>query len=186
MTANNGLKSRQTHAATVSVLVSIASMAFSVSGTAEVAAQTMPVATAPAAMEARPDLIVNFDQSTLLQLSRPADLVIVGNPSIADVAIQSGTLLVVTGKAFGITNIIVLDAERKVIQDQRLLVRRDNEKVVNLTRGKDRQTYNCTSGQCNPTMTVGDDPAYFAAVKESMSGKASTSDKSGDPGASNN
>jgi Flp pilus assembly secretin CpaC len=147
------------------------------------------LAQAPASVDApagRTDLVVNFDQSTLLQLSRPADLVIVGNPSIADVAIQSGNLLVVTGKSFGITNIIVLDAERKVIQDQRLLVRRDEEKVLNLLRGKDRQTYNCAGGQCNPTMTVGDDPAFFNQVKELTTGKASSADNSGDTGAGNN
>jgi Flp pilus assembly secretin CpaC len=137
-------------------------------------------------VERRGDLVVNFDQSTLLQLSRPADLVIVGNPSIADVAIQSGTLLVITGKSFGITNIIVLDSERKVIQDQRLMVRRDEDKVVNLLRGKDRQTWNCAGGQCNPTLTVGDDPVYFGQVKESASSKASASEKSGDAGGSNN
>jgi Flp pilus assembly secretin CpaC len=150
------------------------------------AAAVQAQAPAPAAAESRQDLVVNFDQSTLLQLSRPADLVIVGNPSIADVAIQSGNLLVITGKSFGITNIIALDAEKKVIQDQRLLVRRDDQKVLNLTRGKDRQTYNCTGGQCNPSMTVGDDPVYFNAVKESTVGKATTSDKSGDQGANNN
>ena len=140
----------------------------------------------PAATERKADLVVNFDQSTLLQLSRPADLVIVGNPSIADVAIQSGNLLVVTGKSFGVTNIIVLDAEKKVIQDQRLLVRRDEDKVLNLTRGKDRQTFNCTTGQCNPSMTVGDDPLFFGVVKEMTSGKSTTSDKSSDAGAGNN
>jgi Flp pilus assembly secretin CpaC len=139
----------------------------------------------PIGPEKRADLVVNFDQSTLLQLSRPADLVIVGNPSIADVAIQSGTLLVITGKSFGITNIIVMDAERKVIQDQRLMVRRDEEKVVNLHRGKDRQTWNCTGGQCNPSMTVGDDPIYFSSVKEMSASKAGSSEKAGDPGGNN-
>jgi hypothetical protein len=148
-------------------------------------AQGQAPAPMPASVDKRADLVVNFDQSTLLQLSRPADLVIVGNPSIADVAIQSGTLLVITGKSFGITNIIVLDAERKVIQDQRLMVRRDEEKVVNLIRGKDRQTWNCTGGQCNPSMTVGDDPLYFSQVKELTTSKSSTSEKA-DSGGGNN
>ena len=46
---------------------------------------------------------------------------------VADVNIQGGNLLVVTGKAFGITNIIALDAQRNVIQDQRVLVERDDQ-----------------------------------------------------------
>ena len=89
--------------------------------------------------------------------------IIVGNPSIADVAIQSGNILVITGKSFGITNIIALDAERNVIQDQRVSVRRDEAGVVNLHKGIARQTYACLP-QCNPTITVGDDAAYMSTV----------------------
>ena len=102
------------------------------------------------------DIIVKYDQSQLLRLKRPAAEIIIGNPSIADVSVQSGNLLVVTGKSFGITNIITLDADRNVIQDQRVLVKRDEGKVVNLQRGIDRQSYNCTP-QCNPSITIGDE-----------------------------
>ena len=77
---------------------------------------------------------------------------------------QSGNLLVVTGKTFGITNIIALDADRNVIQDQRVLVKRDEVKVVNLQRGTQRQSYNCTP-QCNPSITVGDEQAYFDTIR---------------------
>ena len=106
------------------------------------------------------DLIVKFDQSEILRLPRPASEIIVGNPSIADVTIQSGNILVITGKSFGITNFIALDAERNVIQDQRISVRRDEVGVVNLHRGVMRQTYACLP-QCNPTITVGDDQKYM-------------------------
>jgi hypothetical protein len=37
--------------------------------------------------------------------------------------------LVATGKGFGLTHIIALAAEHTVIQDQRVLVRRDDAKV---------------------------------------------------------
>src|SRR6185295_6796638 len=53
----------------------------------------------PAAVAAD-DLIVKYDQSQLLRLPRPASEIIIGNPAIADIAIQSGNLLVVTGKSF--------------------------------------------------------------------------------------
>ena len=96
------------------------------------------------------DLIVRYDQSQLLRLPRPATQIIVGNPSIADVSLQDGNLLVVTGKTFGITNIIVLDFERNVIQDQRVMVERDDNKVVNLQKGSRRFTYACTPN-CEPT-----------------------------------
>ena len=79
------------------------------------------------------DLVVRYDQSQLLRLPRAVSEVIIGNPSIADVTVQGGNLLVVTGKTFGVTNIIALDADRNVIQDQRVLVKRDEGKVVNLS-----------------------------------------------------
>jgi hypothetical protein len=106
------------------------------------------------------DMVVKYDQSQLLRLPRPAADIIIGNPNIADVAIQGGNLLVVTGKSFGITNIIILDADRNVIQDQRIMVERDVNKIVHLQKGSTRQSWNC-SPQCNPTVTVGDDPSYF-------------------------
>lgn len=128
------------------------------------------------------DLIVKYDQSQLLRLPRPAAEIIIGNPAIADVSIQTGNLLVVTGKSFGITNIIALDAERNVIQDQRVMVRRDEIGVVNLHRGAARSTYNC-SPQCNPTLTIGDDAGYFAQVQAASQNKASFSEKASDQAA---
>ena len=129
--------------------------------------------------QAAEDLIVKYDQSQLVRLPKPAAEIIVGNPSIADVAIQSGTILVVTGKSFGITNIIALDADRNVIQDQRVLVKRDEGKVVNLQRGTDRQSYNCTP-QCNPSITIGDEQKYFEAIRNASQNKIGFSEGSGD------
>lgn len=128
------------------------------------------------------DLIVNYDQSQLVKLARPAAEIIIGNPSIADVSVQNGNLLVVTGKTFGITNMIILDAQRNVILDQRILVKRDEAKVVNLMRGTQRQSYNCTP-QCNPSIVIGDEDAYFESVAKASEKKMGLSEKSADQGA---
>lgn len=109
------------------------------------------------------DLIVRYDQSQLLRLPRPAAEIIIGNPSIADVALQGGNLLVVTGKTFGITNVIALDAERNVIQDQRVLVERDDRRVVTLMKGTQRSTFSCTPS-CAPNLVGGDGKEFFDAV----------------------
>ena len=71
------------------------------------------------------DLIVKYDQSQLIRLPRPVAEIIIGNPAIADITVQANNLLVVTGKTFGITNVIALDADRNIIQDQRVMVVRD-------------------------------------------------------------
>jgi Flp pilus assembly secretin CpaC len=139
------------------------------------ASATALLATQASAAE---DLIVKFDQSQILRLSRPASEIIVGNPSIADVSVQSGNILIVTGKSFGITNIIALDGERNVIQDQRVSVRRDEVGVVNLMRGTARQTLACMP-QCNPTATIGDDLTYMLATIKASQEKINFSEGSG-------
>lgn len=106
------------------------------------------------------DLVVKYDQSQILRLPRPVAEIIIGNSSIVDVTVQSANLLVVTGKTFGITNVIALDADRNIIQDQRIMVARDESKVVNLVKAGQRQSYNC-SPQCNPSAVIGDETRYF-------------------------
>ncbi len=116
---------------------------------------------APARARAEP-LIVKYDQSQILRMPRPVAEIIIGNPMIADVAIQAANLLVVTGKSFGVTNIIALDAERNIIQDQLVMVHRETANIVRLTKGAQRESWNC-SPQCNPTLTLGDDQKFFSA-----------------------
>ncbi len=118
----------------------------------------MPLTAANAA-----DLVVRYDQSQLLRMPKPVNQIIIGNPSIADVVLQSDTLLVVTGKTFGVTNIIALDQEGNVIQDQRVIVQPDGSRVVNLMKGAERLSYTCTP-TCSPTITIGDDASYFEKV----------------------
>lgn len=126
---------------------------------------------APLSAEAA-DLVVAYDQSQLLRLPRPVSEVIIGNPSIADVAVQGGNLLVVTGKSFGVTNIIALDADRNVIQDQRIIVDQDERRTVALFRGADRQTFTCAP-TCTPAIIVGDDPKVFDAIVRAAQSKIS-------------
>ncbi len=135
------------------------------------------VALSPAAVAG--DLVVKYDQSQLLRVPRPITSIIIGNPSIADVTVQSPNLLVVTGRTFGITNVIALDSDRNVIQDQRVVVVRDGASQVSLYRGTKRETYNC-SPACNPSLMAGDDPKFFGEVKSGFEGKTQFSDKAAD------
>jgi Flp pilus assembly secretin CpaC len=109
------------------------------------------------------DLIVKYDQSQILRMPGKVSEFIIGNPTIADVSIQSADMLVVTGKSFGITNVIALDAERNVIKEARVIVVRDQVRVVNVQKAGKRESYNCTP-QCNPSLVVGDDKEYFDGV----------------------
>ncbi|MEZ5817747.1 MAG: pilus assembly protein N-terminal domain-containing protein [Hyphomicrobiaceae bacterium] len=138
----------------------------------------------PVGGAAAQDLVVKYDQSQLLRLPRPVSEIIIGNPSIADVTVQASNLLVITGKTFGITNVIALDSERNVIQDQRVVVAREEARVVNLQKGAKRETYNCTPN-CNPSLVVGDDQGYFETVGRMAERKIKFSDSSADGGGNN-
>ena len=124
------------------------------------------------------ELVVKYDQSQLLRIDRPVSEIIIGNPSIADVSIQSKQLLVVTGKSFGKTNIILLDMEKNVIREQLVVVQQDQTQVVNLHRGGARESYNC-SPRCNPTIIVGDDKVYFKTIAENAQLKMKLSSGAG-------
>jgi Flp pilus assembly secretin CpaC len=128
---------------------------------------------------AHEDLVVRYDQSQLLRLPRTVSEIIVGNPSIADVTIQSGNMLVITGKTFGITNIIALDADKNVIQDQRVVVERDERGIVNVSRAGMRKSFSC-SPNCAPTITIGDEQTFFNQVFQSSSTKTKFSESGSD------
>jgi len=127
------------------------------------------------------DLIVKYDQSQIIRLDRPVAEIIIGNSTIADVAVQAPTMLVVTGKTFGITNVIILDASRQIIAEHRIVVQRDEVNIVTLHAAAKRQSYNCTP-RCNPSLVVGDDLNYFENVAKVSERKIKFSEGATDTG----
>jgi Flp pilus assembly secretin CpaC len=66
----------------------------------------------PAASIAAPDpdrIAVYVDQAKLVKLPAKVSTIVIGNPLIADVTLQSGGIIVVTGKGYGATNFIAMD-----------------------------------------------------------------------------
>ena len=114
-------------------------------------------------LAAAEDLVVQYDQARLLRLPEPAANIIIGNPSIADVTLQSSELLIITGKTFGVTNMIIMDKNDKIILNQRLMVKSDDQKVVSLQRGISTTTFACMP-KCEPMLKVGDEPNHFSEV----------------------
>jgi Pilus formation protein N terminal region len=108
-----------------------------------------------------PETIAVFlDQARLLQLPERAANVIIGNPLIADLSVQPGGLTVITGKSYGITNVIVTDRNGAVLMEKSLEVSGLSDKTVVVYRGADRETYSCTP-MCSRRLTLGDMPEYF-------------------------
>ncbi len=63
-------------------------------------------------------VIVTVDRAKVFRISSPASTVIVGNPAIADATVEDDVTLVLTGRSFGVTNLIVLDHEGNPIVDE--------------------------------------------------------------------
>lgn len=101
--------------------------------------------TAPAGFaSAQEGIGVMMNQATILKLPRNADTVIVGNPDIADASVQDATTLVLTGKGFGVTNLVVLDAAGTPILDDQVTVSRSTVSTVRIYRRASIQTLSCT------------------------------------------
>jgi hypothetical protein len=72
----------------------------------------------------------------------------------------------VTGKGYGTTNLMALDAKGDVIVEHQITVSAPNSGVV-VYRGPDRETLNCNP-TCQRTIAPGDSQAVFnAAVQQS-------------------
>jgi hypothetical protein len=136
-----------------------------------VLAALMAIGAVPPASAANETISVTIDEATLLRLDRPAAEIVVGNPSIADVAVQSGKLLVITGKSFGETNLIVMDGDSKVIASRHLVVDEPRTGYVTVYKGGSvRQTLNC-SPNCTTPLVIGDAPDYFDAIAREIKSK---------------
>jgi Flp pilus assembly secretin CpaC len=107
------------------------------------------------------DVVLN--QAKVMHISRPADVVIIGNPAIADATIQDNQTLIITGHSFGTTNLIVLDSSGQPIASGILTVKPPNDQVVTIYKRAARQTFSCTP-DCSPVVAVGDTADVFNGV----------------------
>lgn len=118
----------------------------------------------------RASLSVAIDQARIIRLQKDAVQIIVGNPAIADVAAQNSRLLVVTGKSFGVTNLIALDQDGAKIFSTLLAVSDGAVATVTLYNGTVRRSYHCAP-DCQRTLSVGDDKAQFDDLAQSVERK---------------
>jgi hypothetical protein len=109
------------------------------------------------------DISVVLDQAKLEKLPERASTIVVGNPLIADASVQAGGLLVVTGKGYGVTNVLALDRAGNLLMEKTIEVRGPGPNVVVVYRGIERESYSCAP-ICERRITLGDSQAYFDAA----------------------
>ena len=132
----------------------------------------------PAVSLAAPDpdrIAVYVDQAKLVKLPAKVSTIVVGNPLIADVTLQSGGIIVVTGKGYGATNFIAMDRNGEVLVDRQIQVEGPTDQMVTVYRGVERESYSCMP-ICQRRITLGDGAGYFQTAIDqagSLSSQAS-------------
>jgi hypothetical protein len=110
----------------------------------------------------RETVVVRLDQAKLLTLPERTATLVIGNPMIADAAVQPGAVAVITAKSYGLTNLIALDRTGSTLGEYPIQVVGPGDTTVVVYRGIDRETYSCAP-KCERRITIGDTPAYFTA-----------------------
>lgn len=122
---------------------------------------------------------VEMDKARPLHLAGEASSVIVGNPLIADAGILDRQTLIITGKSYGLTNIIVLDANGRTVYSADLVVTEaeaPQTAMVSLHRGSERQSYACAGGgACQSQPMIGDSPDSYQLLTGQRDAKLAAS-----------
>jgi len=142
-------------------------IALPIIATLAITTMAMPVSATETAEES---IIVTVDRAKVFRISRAASTIIVGNPAIVDVTIEDEKTLVLTGRSFGVTNLIILDLEGNPVIDQTVIVRGHETNTVRIYRRSSRETMACAP-VCEPTLTIGDNSASFAFATQQIIAK---------------
>ncbi|HZC15884.1 MAG TPA: pilus assembly protein N-terminal domain-containing protein [Caulobacteraceae bacterium] len=88
---------------------------------------------------------VEIKGSRRLPLAGVAANVFVANPAVADVVMVDPRSVIVLGKGYGVTEILVTDHSGRTLMDRRVAVVGSNAGLVTVYRGRMAQDYHCSS-----------------------------------------
>lgn len=119
----------------------------------------------PAAIAQAEEIQILLDRAQVFKVPTETKTLIIGNPGIADVSIIQSGLMVVTGKAFGLTNIVALDKDGRQLADTMVSVKNADAEMLAVIRGGGVETLHCPPGDvCNNTVTLGDASDSFSKI----------------------
>jgi Flp pilus assembly secretin CpaC len=122
----------------------------------------------PARADGIVDLTIDF--ATVYKVDRPYKDILIGNTGIADATVKDETSFVLTGKAAGTTNLIVLDDKGDEITNSVLRVSSDTRQLTTVFKRGQRQTYSCAP-VCEQVISVGDSAEAFKTATEQIVGR---------------
>jgi hypothetical protein len=103
---------------------------------------------------------VTMDHAKIARIPAGVATLVIGNPIVADVTMLKGSgVLIVTGKGFGETNLLMLDAQGNVLDEEVVRVAPAHDVLV-VQRGTVRESFSCNPF-CVPSVQIGDDQKSF-------------------------
>ncbi len=113
--------------------------------TLTVAVAALLAVLAPKEMYAAEQMMrVYMDHARVLKLDRPVSKVIIGNSDVADATVADARTIVLTGRNFGTTNLVILDQDGNAIVDERILVSIDEGNTLRVYKQTARTILSCT------------------------------------------
>ena len=137
-----------------------------------VAATALIVALQAQAPVARAADVINvhLDQAKIIEIPATSVTVVIGNPLFVDAAmLKSGGKLVLTGKGYGETNLVILDKNGVAVSDSIVRVH-PGERSLIVQRGAERESYTCNP-RCEPTVSLGDSPRFMGETSGQISSR---------------
>lgn len=109
---------------------------------------------------------VEMDYARIVKIPAGAATLVVGNPAVADVTmLRTSQLMVITGKSFGTTNLIVLDKSGSQVGESIVTVVPPQDKLVVQRGAGHRESYSCHP-DCAKAVDLADDVQYMTQVIE--------------------
>jgi hypothetical protein len=152
----------------------IAVRAYSLLRSLAIAILLVPASAFAAPVSTGGPIAVNMDQAKLIRLPERAATIVIGNPLVADITLQPGGTIIVTGKSYGATNFVAMDRNGEVLLERIILVEGAADPIVTVYRGIERESYSCLP-ICQPRITLGDSDKFFKSTLEQagvLSGQA--------------
>ena len=118
------------------------------------------LAAGPPPARAADVVLVALDKAKLLRFPPATETIVLGNPIIADVTmLRSSGLLILTGKSFGETNLVLIDRAGNILQQLNLVVEPPAH-LLTVQKGMDRESYSCNP-RCQPAVSLGDATTFL-------------------------
>ncbi len=99
-------------------------------------------------------MTVVIDKSQMVRLARDAAVVMIANPEVADVAIESPRLVFVLGRGPGVTSLSILDDDGKTMVRTDVIVVPNSQGYVTMHRATAEFTFLCAP-RCAQVETPG-------------------------------